>query len=347
MKKAFIIAISLILVFCCIGCGNKTAVNKTADDEKGSIRIGVAFEKSTIEGMFGQAIVASLKKLEKEAGITADTLECKDDDDQMQTVEKLLADGNKIIWGMGESFKNPMVRAAADNPGTRFAVLNAYVETPGKNIIFVKPGINETAFLAGCLAAKISKTGKIGIIAGKDTEDTLTGIFGFYAGVLTTRPDIVFDAAYAEVMDYPAKGSAMAWQMYNDGCDVIYQCAGETGKGCIEAAKKWNRYIICGGEDIQGMEVDENIIASAQEHDGKIVEDINKQLLDNSLSGGQNIKYGLSTGAVELALNEKLVPADISDYLEVMKGKIISGEIKIPSTSLEFASQYPYVGIMH
>ena len=66
---------------------------------------------------------------------------------------------------------------------------------------------------------------------------------------------------------------------------------------------------------------------------------IAKELKDGNFAGGTTIVFGLAEGGVDIApTTSKNVPADILEFVEAEKQKIINKEITVPGTEEAFNS---------
>jgi basic membrane protein A len=100
----------------------------------------------------------------------------------------------------------------------------------------------QAGYLAGVLAAQVSESGVIGSVGGIDTIPPVVNyIAGYVNGAKSINPDIEVLVQYASTdittaFNDPARGKAIAEGMIAEGADVIFQVAGLTGQGAIEAA---------------------------------------------------------------------------------------------------------------
>jgi basic membrane protein A len=101
---------------------------------------------------------------------------------------------------------------------------------------------NEGAYLAGVAAAQRSKTRTIGFIGGHDGGVIWYFHGGYVAGARSVDPDIAVPFLYlAAGNDFSGFHNAdaaegLAREMYEQGADVIFAAAGDSGVGVFEAA---------------------------------------------------------------------------------------------------------------
>ena len=100
---------------------------------------------------------------------------------------------------------------------------------------------NEGSFLAGYLAALMSKTHKIGFVGGQELDLIKKFYIGYAAGAKTADPSVeVLPAKYVGNWDNQdtGHGAGRAAVVSVTGADVIYHAAGRAGLGVLKCAKE-------------------------------------------------------------------------------------------------------------
>ncbi len=99
----------------------------------------------------------------------------------------------------------------------------------------------QPGYLAGIVAASLSESGTIGAVGGTNVPAVVNYWRGYENGAKSVNPDI--EILYQETDPNPAvgfndqaKGRAIAGQFIGQGADVLFQVAGLTGVGVLEAA---------------------------------------------------------------------------------------------------------------
>ncbi|RKX95275.1 MAG: BMP family ABC transporter substrate-binding protein, partial [Spirochaetes bacterium] len=117
---------------------------------------------------------------------------------------------------------------------------------------------------------------------------------------------------------------------YDQGADVIFQVAGQTGLGVINAAKKKGKFVI-GVDRDQNYLAPENVLSSMIKRVDIAVLNAVGMVVDGVFKGG-HYYYGINEGAIDFATSGNLIPADVVDYANALKEKIVAGDITPPST---------------
>jgi basic membrane protein A len=108
---------------------------------------------------------------------------------------------------------------------------------------------DQMGYLAGALAALMSKTGQIGGILASDELPFMKRYGdGFLAGAAYINPEVKADVVYHNEVGFektfidPEWGAAMAISLVDSGTDIIFGVGGETGNNAILAAVTRSAY---------------------------------------------------------------------------------------------------------
>ncbi len=254
-------------------------------------------------------------------------------------------DPDVIICGSGSGLVDVAVASAQENPEIKYITLDAPTDQEGieglDNWVGCMAKQNECSYLVGYLGAKMSKTGKIGVIVGVEYPVLCDFIVGYIDGAKAANPNI--QVAVGTIGDFvdQAKAKEIALAQYRQGCDIVYAVAGPASYGILDAAKTSGKYGIgvdvdmalpfVGKDDAQAN----CIITSAIKDWGYMayyaLERISK---GEEIAWGTIEVYGISNGGATFVRNDiykKLVPTDIQAEMEELFTKFKSGEVKAQS----------------
>ena len=282
---------------------------------------------------------AGFKRGLDEAGIEGKPVESKDVVAQAADILRRAADADfGLIVDLEYSHGEPMVEVAPDYPETTFAILNQVQK--GDNIVSVLFQEQEGSYLAGMLAAQvttdtsikgINEQAVLGVIGGTKSAGIDKFIAGFIEGAKAVNPDIDVKVAYSNNFADPALGQQMAKAMFEEGADIIYQVAGGTGMGVIQAAKDAGHYAIGVDSDQDGL-APGSVLTSMIKRTDVAVENVVKDYAKGEKLGGRTVAFGLKEGGVglsEMKHTRDLIPAAYLEKVEQAKADIISGKIKV------------------
>ncbi|MFC8565713.1 BMP family protein [Streptomyces sp. NPDC057245] len=233
------------LALAATACGG-TSSESGGGDGDGDKGLAIAYDVGG-EGdqSFNDAAHAGLQRAEKEFGYKTAAIEPTDgetDADKEQRLTSLAKQGYNPVIGVGFAYAPAMKAVVAEFPDTSFGIVDSVVE--GDNVASLVFAENEASYLAGVAAAKATKTKTVGFVGGVDNPLIHKFEAGYTQGVKDTDPKVKVVSQYltqtAEEGGFssPDKGRAAAEGQIEKKADVVYQAAGLSGQGVIEAAAK-------------------------------------------------------------------------------------------------------------
>ena len=325
LAMATVVSASLL-----VGCSGS---KESAKDDK--ITVAMITDVAGVNDQsFNQSAWEGLQRAEKELGIEVKYLESKQDSDYATNIETLVDEDVDLILGVGMKLADAIKEGAELYPDQNFVLVDEEIDASNvKNILFKA---EESAYLAGLIAGKTTKTNNVGFIGGIQTPVVSRFEYGYKAGVKEANENANVSVQYAGTFSDAAKGKSIANQMYGNGSDIILAAAGGTGLGSIESAKEQNKYAI-GVDRDQSDLAPENVLTSAVKKLNVASYDLVKDLVEGTFKGGAEKVYGLKEGGVGIVENTKnLIPQDVMDYVNKEANKVKNGEIKIPKTEEEY-----------
>ncbi|WP_026894815.1 BMP family lipoprotein [Clostridiisalibacter paucivorans] len=286
---------------------------------------------------FNQSAWEGLQKAEKDLGIEADYIESHQEADYAPNLDTALDGDYDLIWGIGYKFENTMRDAAEQNPDQKYAIVDfTYGDKTPDNVLGVVFKDQQSSFLVGYIAGKMTETNKVGFVGGMEGVVISRFDYGYQAGVKYANPDVEIMRQYAESFGDAAKAKAITTKMYQDGADIVFHAAGGAGIGVIEAAKEQDKYAI-GVDRDQNDKAPDHVITSAMKFVGNGIYHVVEDLKEGKYEGGSTIVYGLEEGGVGIApTSDKHVPEEILAEVEELKQKIIDGEIVVPENEDQY-----------
>ena len=289
--------------------------------------IGGKFDKSFNEGVFNGA-----EQFKKATGVDFRDFEIKTDAEREQALRRFARDGYSPVLAVGFSQAAALEKVAKEFPNTKFAIIDMVVDLPNVQSIVFKE--QEGSFLVGLLAAKASKTGKVGFVGGMDIPLIRRFACGYVQGVK-------YGNAQAEVFQNmtgttgaawtdPVKGGELAKAQIDRGADVIYHAAGGTGVGVLRAAADAGKLGI-------GVDSNQNGL-----HPGKVLTSMLKRVDTATIKTFTDAKegkwkpgvsvLGLAENGVGYAMddnNKALVTPDMKAAADKAAADIVAGTIKV------------------
>jgi len=231
---------------------------------------------------------------------------------------------------------------AAKFPSQHYIFYDNVLKAPNVASIVYKQ--NEGSFLVGVLSALVTTdkaafplskdTKTVGVVGGLDIPVINDFVVGFKEGVKAVDPSIKVLVSYVGSFTDSSKAYDQAKAMYDQGADVVFQVAGGSGIGVLQAAKDANKYGV-GVDSNQNALQPGHILASMVKHVGASLVQAVNAAQDGKLKYGETIAYGLANDGVGLTFdnNSGIVPPAIVQKIDGYKQKVVAGEIKVSTAS--------------
>lgn len=309
-----------------IALGPTTAEAKT-------LKVGLVTDVGGLndEG-FNASAFRGLKKAEKELKVRINVIESKQQTDYEKNLRQFAEAEYDLVVSVGFMMGDATYKVARQFSQTRFCIIDYQYDRPLPNLLGSVFKEEEGAYLAGVLAASVTRTGKIGFVGGMDVPIIHKFHKGYEAGARATNPRVKLLAGYAGSFTDPAKGKEVALAQFQQGADIVFQAAGASGIGAIEAAKEKNKLAI--GVDIdQHHLAPRNVLTSEVKRVDLALFRAAEMVVKNTFKGG-TVVYGLSDSGIALAPFyelDRMVPAAVKARLKQIRQDIIGGKVKIPS----------------
>jgi len=243
-----------------------------------------------------------------------------------------------VVIGHSGRFLSAAQRVGSEFPNTLF-VIGSGAAGYGKNVTSVEYDNAQFGYLMGVLAARMSKTNKIGSISGLEGLPTVTAQVGaFRKGAMSVRPNIEVKVIYLQSMEDPAAAKEAALSLIARGADVVSGKLNAGQTGLIQAAKE--RGVFATGRSLgHTLIAPDAVLANIIEQWPEMyAETVQRSKAENV--GGKFLIYGMAsrgtTGAQlryskESELNPA-VPSSVVAELEKLKKQFASGQLKIEVT---------------
>ena len=284
-----------------------------------------------------------LQRAAQELGVETKVFECRSDPSAYSEQVIAAAQSADIVFTVGWEFLDSLAEVAPEFPDVKFVHLDAAIEGTA-NISSIDFLENEGSFEAGAMAAMMtSRTDVkmmneqkiIGAVGGMDIPVIRNFIAGYEAGAQYIDPEVKVEVGFVGDFEDPAKGKEMALTIFNKGADIVFQIAGNTGNGIIEAAKEGGFYAI-GVDSDQGHIAPDFIMGSMMKRVGSAIYNTIESVLDGTYENGKVITYGIAQNGVGMSNDEymqKIVGPDVMKRLEEIRKGIVEGTIKVPERS--------------
>ncbi len=281
---------------------------------------------------FNESAYTGAERFKKETGVEYKDFEIQNDAQREQAMRRFARDGHNPVVVIGFSQAAALEKVSKEFPDTKFAIVDMVVEQPNvRSILFSE---HEGSYLVGVMAAKASKSGKVGFIGGMDIPLIRKFACGYVQGVKSVNPDAeVFQnmtGTTGAAWNDPVKGAELAKSQIDRGADVVYHAAGGTGIGVLQAAADAGALGIGVDSNQNGMHPGK-VLTSMLKRVDNAVYDAFMDVKNDKWSAGFDVK-GLKEDGVGYAMddnNKPIVNDDMVAAVEAAAASIKSGEVKV------------------
>jgi basic membrane lipoprotein Med (substrate-binding protein (PBP1-ABC) superfamily) len=215
------------------------------------------------------------------------------------------AQGYTVVFGHGFEFQDAASRVAPSYPQTTYITTSG--TAVGRNLAGIRFAFEEPSYVAGVLAAHVTKSGVIGVVGGTELPPVKASFEAFAAGARSVHQTIRVLTSFVGNWDDPAAGKEQALAQIAGGADVIFQNADAAGLGVFQAARETRRAMVFGSN------ADQNGIAPEVTL-GSVLIDLPLAFLmvGREIRAGtfqpRVVTLGAASGVVRLVLNPAVRP---------------------------------------
>jgi len=300
-----------------------------------AFKVGLVTDVGKVDDKsFNQSAWEGVQQAAKELGVEAKYIETTDPKDYAKNISQFADEGYDVIVTVGFGLGEATTAAAKQYPNVKFIGVDQFQGETTPGLAGLNFPEDQSGFLAGALAALMSKSGQIGAVLGTDVVPPVWRFGeGYRAGAEYAKPgtkvNVVYhnDVGFDKTFSDPEWGKTTALSMIDKGADVIFGAGGKTGNGALLACAEKGCYAI-GVDTDQYFTVPEAqkvMLSSAMKLIVPGTFNLIKAVQDGTWQDG-NV-FGQAALAPYHDLESK-VPADVKAKIEELTKQIQSGEIE-------------------
>lgn len=322
------------------------------------LRVGFVTDTGGIDDQsFNTTQWKGVERAMEELGVEASFIQSDEASQYTPNLTEFASQGYDLVIASGFFLAADLAKVAAEYPDVKFSI----VDYSYPNSFDVPEGVvgnaecipnvegqvfktDQAAFLAGYLAAGMTKTGKIGYFGGAKIPTVTIFAVGMQAGmdyynqVKGTSVEMVgWDNQTGEGLftgDFSdlEKGKQYTESLFDEGVDIFAGVGGLIGSPGFDVARERGGYGIWvdtdGYNSLTGVQ--DVILTSIMKNMDNSVFDVIKAVQDDQFQGCGVYVGDMANGGVGIAPYhdlESMVPAELAQEIEELQAKIISGEI--------------------
>ena len=295
---------------------------------------------------FNQSQLEGLKRARSELGIQILPLQSNSTSDYTPNFTSAARKHANITIAAGFLLADTLETIADQFPNAKFAITDycakgaptcitgSVLKNDHPNVMGLDYSANESGCLVGYLAAEMTKKqgGKqvIGAVGGLHIPPVDIWIAGYKYCAQLFNPSIKVVVGYSGDFVKSDLCKTVAENQIAQGAQVLFQVAGGCGLGTLTAAAQHKIWGI--GVDKDQYNDANRVLTSGVKHVDLGVFNVIKATKDDRFNGDHDLQFTLANEGMGLGKINPAVPKALIDKMNAIKQKIISGQIKVPTT---------------
>lgn len=314
---------------CLLGLGMtlgfaSTAIAADPVQLEGDPKIAFIYLSPAKDGGWTESLDRGRMKLEEATGLKAAYSEdvASEKSTVRQVIDLYVRRGHNIIIGTAWDYGEAFAEASVAYPNVAF--MNAAGETSGPNLESFYARTYQGWYLAGMAAAGVSKSKKIGFVAGFPLSVVNWDINAFQRGAQAIDPEVQVIATFVNAWFDPLKEGQAATAMIEQGADVI--ATGLSAASVPTATEE-------AGVRFVGFQIDMSHLAP-NGHVASVVFNWETHLVPSveSMIAGEWVSpessfLGIDSNLIDLAGLAEDIPQDVIDQINAAKAAMAAGTL--------------------
>lgn len=338
-----VMIVAMVLMLLVSACGTAktpdTPSNGEAPAAEGALKKVVYVTPGTLgDNGFTDSVNEGLQRIAKEYGAEVRVIENGFDSSKYaQSVEAAFAWGPDVLYtdayGMEDLIKDYSTRY----PDVKVVNLDFVLQNDANTInsvIFIQ---EEGSFMAGVVAALVTASDLpyanpekiVGAMGGQDMWVIRSFMYGYEQGVKYIDPEIEVVTNFAGTFSDPVTGKTATKQLFAQGADIVFQIAGLTGSGALEAASEDGKYVI-GVDSNQNGTYPGYVVTSMVKDLGGAAFEIYKMMAEGTIETGKTYEFHYGYAGTYLAIDDftkSILPEEMLAKIDEIAKKLEAGEI--------------------
>lgn len=318
LNKILLTCSAIVLVFAGAAAGH------AAVELVGPPRVAFIYLSPAHDGGWTESIERGRVILENETGLeTVFTEDVPSDKAKTrQVIDLYVKRGYNIIIGTAWDYGEAFAEAASAYP--KVAFMNAAGETMADNLESFYARTYQAWYLAGMAASGVTKTKKLGIVAGFPLSVVAWDINAFQRGAQAIDPDVEVIATFVNTWFDPVKEGQAAEAMIEQGADVI---ATNLSAASVPAATEKAGVRFVGFQnDMSHLAPNGHVVSVIFNWDSHLIPSVKEMMAGTWSSKGSSF-IGIDQGMVALSGLADDVPVDVRNKIQQAQAALESGAL--------------------
>lgn len=242
--------------------------------------------------------------------------------DAERVLRDLVAQGNQLIFTTSFGYMEPTLRVAKDFPQVKFENITGYKQTA--NVTTANARHYEGRYLSGIAAARMSKTGVAGFVAGFPIPEVVQGINAFALGMRSVNPQAQVKVVWLNAWFDPAREREAAMTLMDQGADVLsFQVA---STAVMAAAQERGKMAIAFHSDMRKDGPDAQLLAVTHHWGGYYSQRV--QAVRNGKWTSGDVWGGVKEGMVKVEHFGPKLPKAVREEVLARQQEMAAGKLQ-------------------
>jgi basic membrane protein A and related proteins len=350
MRIAVRIVLAAVLLAFLAACGGSSGKKASSTSTTGG---GSNFAAALVSDIgkfndrsFNQSQLEGLKRAHSELGVKIMPLQSNSTSDYTPNFNQAVRQHANITIAAGFLLADTLETVADQFPNAKFAITDycakgaptcitgSVLKKDHPNVMGLDYAANESGCLVGYLAAEMTKKqgGKqvIGAVGGLHIPPVDIWSAGYRYCAQLFEPSIKVLVGYSGDFVKSDLCKTVAENQIAQGAQVLFQVAGGCGLGTLTAAAQHQIWGI--GVDKDQYNDAKRVLTSGVKHVDLGVFNVIKATKDGKFNGDKDLQFTLANGGMGVGKINPAVPKALIDKMNGIKQRIISGDLKVPTT---------------
>lgn len=238
--------------------------------------------------------------------------------DAERVIRQVALDGSKLIFTTSFGYMNPTLKVAKDFPNVAFEHCTGYKRA--ENVGTYIGRFEETRYLTGMIAGKMTKSNVIGYIGAFPIPEVIRGIGAFTQGLRATNPQAKVRVVWVQSWYDPGKEREAAQALTNLGADVLTQHTDSAA--AVQLAQEKGIYAFGYNTDMSKLGPKAQL-TSAVNNWGKFYTERAQAVLNGTWKS-EDVWYGIGKGMVDISPLNDAIPKDVQALVMAKRQEFIN-----------------------
>ena len=326
------------LLLALLACGDGTppeSPTRGVDEEAARpFRVALLTPGSISDGGWNGGAYAGLQRIRDELGAEISHIETRTPAEFEESFRDYGSRGYDLVFGHGFEYQDAAAVVASEYPNSIFVTTSG--STLRANVAPMVFELEQATYLCGLMAARMSRSGKLGLIGGIDLPSIRSTFLAFAAGAQAGRPDVEVREVFLGNFDDTAAAREAALALLEEGADFLLHQANEAGRGVFQAASERQTearpvYVFGTNRNQNDMAPDVVIASATLDIPGAFLEVASR--VEKGAFRPEPLRLGMADGIVRLEFNPELdarISPELRGELDELAASIRSGELIVP-----------------